>query len=124
MAGGRRDVDRRRAADLSPSQVMAMNIQSTLTFFLLLGAVASGSAQVPDTARLGDLVVTATRQAAPQGAIPAATTVIRGDDLRARGVTLVLDALREVPGFAVVQAGSFGAQTSIFLRGGESNYVK
>ena len=49
---------------------------------------------------------------------------LRGDDLRARGVRFVQDALREVPGAAVVQAGSFGGVSSLFLRGGESDYVK
>ena len=87
--------------------------------------VRSAAAQTSaDTTRLGDLVVTATRQATPSSAIPAATTVLRGDDLRSRGIALVLDALREVPGIGIVQSGSYGAQTSIFLRGGESNYVK
>jgi vitamin B12 transporter len=36
----------------------------------------------------------------------------------------VSDALREVPGVALVQSGSFGALTSLFLRGGESRYTK
>ncbi|HLS46906.1 MAG TPA: TonB-dependent receptor, partial [Gemmatimonadales bacterium] len=45
-------------------------------------------------------------------------------DLRARGVRFVQDALREVPGFFVVPGGSYGAATSLFARGGESNYVK
>jgi vitamin B12 transporter len=92
---------------------------------LAVAASQRVAAQSPgDTARLGDLVVTATHMATPQDSLPVATTVIHGDDLRARGIQLVLDALREVPGLAVVQAGSFGAQTSIFLRGGESDYVK
>jgi vitamin B12 transporter len=90
------------------------------------GALAvRATAQVPsDTAKLSDLVVTATRIPTPPSAIPAGTTVIRGDDLRDRGVHFVLDALREVPGMAVVQTGSYGAVTSVFLRGGESDDVK
>ena len=51
-------------------------------------------------------------------------TVLRGDDLRARGIRFVGDALRQVPGAQVVQGGPFGAPTSLFLRGGESDYVK
>ena len=31
---------------------------------------------------------------------------------------------REVPGMQVVQSGSFGGTTSLFLRGGQSNYTK
>lgn len=77
-----------------------------------------------DTARLPDLVVTATRAPAPVTALPAATTVLDGDALRARGIRFVTDALREVPGIAIVQNGSYGAVTSLFLRGGESDYVK
>ena len=91
---------------------------------MLAGAGRASGQNPTDTARLGDLVVTATRQSTHESAIPAAVTVIHGDDLRARGVHLVLDALREVPGLSVVQSGSYGAQTSVFLRGGESNYVK
>ena len=90
---------------------------------LVVVSTASAQRVVRDTAALADLVVTATRltTAAP---VAAATTVLRGDDLRARGVRLVQDALREVPGVAIVQNGSYGAVTSLFLRGGVSDYVK
>jgi len=83
----------------------------------------AAQATTRDTARLADLVVTATRAPSPTAA-PAATTVLQGDDLRARGVRFVQDALREVPGVVMVQGGSYGALSSLFLRGGESDYVK
>jgi vitamin B12 transporter len=89
---------------------------------LPVGSLVSQST-VRDTARLADLVVTATR-APSTSAAPAATTVLQGDDLRARGVRFVQDALREVPGVVMVQGGSYGAVSSLFLRGGESDYVK
>lgn len=82
------------------------------------------SAQRPDTTRLPELVVTATRAAWDAAAVPAATTVLEGDELRARGVRFVSEALREVPGMMLVQTGSYGAVTSAFMRGGESDYVK
>lgn len=97
---------------------------------LVLAAVAGAApaaAQLPatrDTARLGVVVVTATRLPTPLGAAPASVTVLAGDDLRARGVARLSDALREVPGAAVVQNGSVGGATSLFLRGGESDYTK
>jgi vitamin B12 transporter len=82
-------------------------------------------AQVPeDTVRLKELVVTATRLPTPPDAVVASLTTIEGEDLRARGVRFVQDALREVPGAAVVQVGSYGGVSSLFLRGGESDYVK
>ena len=82
------------------------------------------SAQGRDTVTLEPVVVTATRVPAPAAAVPAAVTVLTGDALRASGIRTVADALRLVPGAAVMQVGSFGSQTSLFLRGGESDYVK
>jgi vitamin B12 transporter len=93
----------------------------------LVGAIpmiASAQAAAPDTATLTPVVVTATRTSSAAGAATLSTTVISGDDLRARGVTTVLEALRETPSVAVVQGGSFGQQTSVFLRGGQSNYTQ
>ena len=82
-------------------------------------------AQEPtDTIEISPLVVTATRVPQPAADVPAVVTVLSGADLRARGITTVFEALRDVPGAAVVQTGSFGGQTSLFLRGGQSDYVK
>lgn len=84
-----------------------------------------GAAQLPaDTFHLSELVVTANRTATPRALLPQSITVLDGADLRDRGVLFVLDALQEVPGLHVVRTGSLGAGTSIFLRGGNSNFVK
>ncbi|MSR36291.1 MAG: TonB-dependent receptor [Gemmatimonadetes bacterium] len=94
--------------------------------FLIAALVpAQARAQQPaDTFALNELVVTATRLPLPRAAVPAAVTVLDGDELRARGVRFVADALKEVPGAAVVRTGSDGGVTSLFLRGGESDYVQ
>ncbi len=106
-------------------RTFTVNCTRCIALLLALLAPITLSAQGSgDSTRLGDLVVTATRIPTNASELSTATTVIRGDDLRARGVQLVLDALREVPGMMVVQAGSYGAQTSVFLRGGESDFVK
>ncbi|HEY4100777.1 MAG TPA: TonB-dependent receptor [Gemmatimonadales bacterium] len=97
---------------------------AVLAVALIVSVPTIALAQVPDTARVQDLVVTATRLPTPASEVPAGTTVISGDDLRERGVHFVLDALRDVPGMSIVQTGSYGAVTSLFLRGGESDYVK
>lgn len=85
-------------------------------------------AQEPPTARdtttLRAVVVTATRLPVEASLAPASVTLIAGDDLTARGIRTVADALAGVPGLAVVRSGSFGATTSVFARGGNSNYVK
>jgi vitamin B12 transporter len=90
----------------------------------LLVCAARLQAQDVDTTRLGTVVVSASKVAQPAASLTQAVTVLRGDDLRARGVARVSDALREVPGATLVQSGSFGATTSLFLRGGESRYTK
>jgi vitamin B12 transporter len=77
-----------------------------------------------DTARLAPIIVTADRLPVPAAVVATAVTVISGATLRAAGIRTVADALRTVPGAAVVATGSYGAQTSLFLRGGESDYVK
>lgn len=87
--------------------------------------IRSASAQTPtDTFKLSPIVVTATGVPTPADRLPVTTTVLKGADLRARGIRTVSDALRLVPGAAVVETNSYGSQTSVFLRGGESDYTK
>ena len=97
---------------------------ATATVLLLAGSTDASGQEVQDTTRLAEIVVTPTRLPTSPDAVVASVTVITGEDLRARGVRFVQDALRDVPGAAVVQGGSFGAVTALFLRGGESDYVK
>lgn len=77
-----------------------------------------------DTVALPDLVVTAERTPTPADRSIATTTVIRGEELAARGIYFLEDALKEVPGATPVPTGSYGGISSLFLRGGESDYVK
>lgn len=72
---------------------------------------------------LEGLLVTAHRRPAPAWTVAARTVVIEGEELERAGVAYVADALRRVASLAVVRAGSFGATTSAFLRGGESDHV-
>ena len=104
-----------------------MNIKSLFVLATCAFSLAAGTdagAQAQDTAQLGTVVVSATKVPRPAGTLSQAVTVLSGDDLRARGVSRVSDALREVPGAMLVQSGSYGALTSLFLRGGESRYTK
>jgi vitamin B12 transporter len=84
---------------------------------------AQGLAQPPRDS-LAAVVVTATGVRIATAAPIAASTILRGDDLRAQGITRVADALRLVPGAQLVSGGPVGSQTSLFLRGGNSNYVR
>ncbi len=90
-----------------------------MTALLLLLALT-----VQDTVVLKPVVVTATRVPVPADAVTAAVTVIKGETLRKRGIRTVAEALRETLGANVVESNGAGSQTSLFLRGGESDYVK
>ena len=91
----------------------------SLTLFLATAAVA----QVPeDTTLLDPVTVTATRVPIRLALVSSAVTVLTGAQLR--GYRTVADALRDTPAASIVTTGSFGGQTSLFLRGGESDYVK
>jgi vitamin B12 transporter len=95
-----------------------------IVLFTASQSAAHAQAASSDTTTFAPVVVTATRLPTAAGAATLSTTVISGDDLRARGVTTVLEALRETPSVGIVQGGSFGQQTSLFLRGGQSNYTQ
>jgi vitamin B12 transporter len=70
------------------------------------------------------VTVTALRGLQPRSAVPLDVSVIEGDDLRARGIRSLAEALDDLPGVTVVETGSFGGTTSLFVRGGESDYVR
>jgi outer membrane cobalamin receptor len=54
---------------------------------------------------------------------PSSTTVIAAADLERHQIDTLSDALRTVPGLSVAVSGSRGALTSVFPRGGESDYT-
>lgn len=81
------------------------------------------AADVPDSSSLSPVVVTATRTATPEQQIGSAITVITAEDIQARQINNVADALRIVPGLDVVRAGGLGQQTSVFLRGANANHT-
>ncbi|HEX9565779.1 MAG TPA: TonB-dependent receptor [Gemmatimonadaceae bacterium] len=82
------------------------------------------AAQTPDSVSLPRVVVTATRVSQPTGAAILATSVIDRASLERSGARDVADALRLLPGVSIARSGGPGSQTSIFLRGGESDYVR
>ena len=68
------------------------------------------------------IVVTATGTPTPQAQTSAATNVIGPLDLSLRDV--LVSELRMMPGTFVVQTGQMGAQSSLFVRGGDSDSNK
>jgi vitamin B12 transporter len=103
----------------------AATIVSFAAALATCATTASVAQQPSDSATaIAPVVVTATRVPVSARVSPAAVSVITGEELRARGIARLADALRLVPGAVVASNGSFGGLTSLFLRGGNSNYVK
>ena len=69
------------------------------------------------------LVVSASQVDLPLSQSAASVEVVGGREIAARQVRTIGDALRAVPGLAVAQNGALGSLTSLFTRGGESEYT-
>src|SRR5256884_9736091 len=91
---------------------------------LLILPVPLAGQEPTDTVVLNPVVVTATRIPTPADGVPVAVTVIRGAELRERGILTVAEALRSVPAASAVTTGAYGSHTSLFLRGGQGKYAE
>jgi vitamin B12 transporter len=100
-------------------------MKHVIVFCLLITCATQAAAQeTADTFQLREVVVTATRFPQAIGSVPASVSVIHDDEFGKLGLRNVADVLRTVSGAAMVQGGSYGARSSLFLRGGESDYVQ
>lgn len=70
-----------------------------------------------------EIVVTATRVETPRREIASAVSIITAAELSAARTLTLPDALRAVPGAALVQNGGPGAAASVFLRGANSEHT-
>jgi len=102
-------------------------VQASLTGFLtaIKECSASAVALTLSVAPVAEhVVVSATRTEAPSGQVGSTVTVFDANDIERRQQPLLADLLRDAPGTTVVRVGAPGAVTSLFVRGGESNYTK
>src|SRR5690348_7332263 len=81
-------------------------------------AAASADAEVES------VVVSATRFDIPLDQSPASASVINSEELEEKQIQRVSDALREPPGLSVVQTGTAGQLTSVFIRGLRSEHTQ
>jgi vitamin B12 transporter len=70
------------------------------------------------------VAVSGTRSEAPVSQLGASVTVFDAADLERRHSPAVADLLTASPGVAIARTGGYGSVTSLFVRGGESNYNK
>src|SRR3954451_16726879 len=86
------------------------------------GALAQQSAS--PSVDLPTIVVSPTSVPTPVNQVASSITVITAEDIEREQRRTVPDVLQTVPGLNVVQAGGPGSQTSVFMRGTNSNHVK
>jgi vitamin B12 transporter len=85
-------------------------------------SIPAFAAQPPE-ATLPPVFVTSTRTETPLEQVTTSATIITAQDIENQRAETVLEVLRQVPGFDVVQSGSRGTGTSIFVRGAEADQV-
>ncbi len=87
-------------------------------------SLTSSAAYATDDGTPETIVVTATRTPTPEKQIASSITVITADEIAAQQLQTLPDVLKQVPGLNLVQAGGPGGQTSVFMRGTNSNHTK
>jgi vitamin B12 transporter len=109
--------------------VVGMSVVCLYIGGMAVGWVSSGGgntawprAEAGESVRLDPVVVTGTQVAVPASELPSAITVIDREEIESRQITDVQQLLRTVPGLSVTQSGARGGVTSVFPRGGNSNF--
>jgi vitamin B12 transporter len=109
-------------------EVDAMRATPSFPLVLLLASLrapAAGADQAqqppPITTVQEVVIVTATATEEERRDVPATARVVTGEEARARHVESVAELLGTVAGAHVVTLGALGQQTSLFLRGSESD---
>jgi len=102
-------------ADGLQADAVAVTLDDTDTTGLTLAMHVSAIAET--------IVVSASQVDLPLSRTANDVTVLTSSDLKARQIESVSDALRLVPGLNVTRSGGRGAITSLFPRGGASNYT-
>ncbi|WP_045158250.1 TonB-dependent receptor plug domain-containing protein [Stutzerimonas stutzeri] len=84
--------------------------------------MVSGAGAAAETTELNAMVVTATRSSVSLADAPAAMTVITAEQIRARGATNLLEALRGTPGITL-NGRQVGGRKTLSIRGAEDRHT-
>jgi iron complex outermembrane receptor protein/vitamin B12 transporter len=99
-------------------------VRTTHQMFLAAAARTTLEVSLPLGPLETDVTVTAAANEVLPSQIGAPVTVLDAKTLEVIGKSDVLEALRLVPGSSLVQTGGRGGTTSVFIRGGNSNFNK
>ena len=104
--------------------VYADGLQSPITHLKTSGPSPTTVEIALDVRAIHDeIVVSAAQVDTPLSRVADSVTVIDREEITRRQAEAVFEMLRTVPGLGVVDAGGRGSVTSIFPRGGESDYT-
>jgi vitamin B12 transporter len=93
--------------------------RAAIIFMLLI----SLQLQAEEALKLEDMLVTAGLYPVSTRDVASSITVITRAEIEQKQASYLSDLLRDVPGFAVSQAGGPGTQTQIRVRGAEANHL-
>lgn len=93
------------------------------TLSLLAAALVATPVFAQTLPRTDEVIVTASRAPVAASETLAAVDVIDREEIQAAGTQDVVDVLRRVPGVDIVRGGGIGQQTSVFIRGTNSNHA-
>ena len=91
---------------------------------LSMATTAAWAQPGADSTDLSAVVVTANRVPTERIDVASSITLITADDIALKQERTLPDVLKDAPGLNLVQAGGPGGQTSVFVRGTNSNHVK
>jgi vitamin B12 transporter len=90
----------------------------------MIGLMRASAAYAAAEVVADEVVVTATRIPTPESQVASSITVITAGEIEARQLQTLPDVLKDVPGLNVVRSGGPGGQTSVFMRGTNSDHTK
>lgn len=88
--------------------------------FVAASLVASVPVHAEDVSADQEIVVTATRIAAPLGEVGQSVSIVMREQIERSQATQAVDILARLPGVTVSPSGGFGQPTSVFVRGAEN----
>jgi vitamin B12 transporter len=90
----------------------------------MIGLMRASAAYAAAEVATDEVVVTATRIPTPESQVASSITIITAGEIEARQLQTLPDVLKDVPGLNVVRSGGPGGQTSVFMRGTNSDHTK
>ena len=107
-----------------PSAARRGGLSLSVSALALICATGAAFAQEAGAIALDEVVVSATARPTPAREVASSVTVVTAREMEVQQRRTLPQALATVPGLNVVQIGGPGGQTSVFMRGTNSNHVK